>query len=375
LFIWLIAFLLTAGCDNSTNAPNTIADSPADNLRDAASDGDVADVKRLLGEGVPINAMGQRKRAPLHLAVHNGHRQTVAVLLENGANPDVRSNDATRNDSATSERGPTPLHLAIYGEQLGIAKLLLNAGANADACTDYDEVMGRDKLDQLTFYGSRFQVSPLILAVMRDSTDAVDLLIRNGATVDPDLLRDKPRGVQSLARHKRQRDPESMPPNPLVHAVINDRLKSAQRLVHHGAELRPFFLLKAVEYGHDDVVTWVLDEGVDVNYSEKWLVMSERPSIEGGKGGGGFITPDCSAIDLAFEYRDKDLMRELLKQGAKADGVLHEAASAGDISTIRILLDHGVNLTERKTDGLTPLQVAADRGHRECVEVLKTATE
>ncbi len=365
--ILLAIFLLIvkAGCDSNSEPQN-----PEAKLLVAARNGDVAEIARLLENGVSINARNEAGVAALHYAARYGYQEMTAFLLKNGADPDVRSGREP-DSSGQYDRGPTPLHIAIEHGQFDIAQLLLGAGANPDACTSHS--MGPDA--EWTHYGVSRQLSPLILAVMHDSTDAIDLLVRHGATVDPAKLRDMPPRLQRLAQHKRERDPENRPPNPLAHAVVNDRLNSAKHLVQKGAKMRPFMLLAAVEYGHDDVVTWLLDEGVAVNYSERWLVMSDRPTIENGKGGAGFLRPDCSAIEIAFEYRDRGLMRKLLQRGAQTDGLLHKAAAAGDISTIRMLLDHGVNITERNTDGLTPLQVAADRGNRECVEVLKNATE
>lgn len=58
-------------------------------------------------------------RSALHIAASRGFTDTVRVLLENGANPNIR--DLNEN---------TPLHLASCTENMALIELLLKAGTN-----------------------------------------------------------------------------------------------------------------------------------------------------------------------------------------------------------------------------------------------------
>jgi hypothetical protein len=57
--------------------------------------------------------------SPLLLAASKGYTTIVGLLLEYGANPDVKSTD-----------GITSLHNAVYKGQVEIVKMLLKAGAD-----------------------------------------------------------------------------------------------------------------------------------------------------------------------------------------------------------------------------------------------------
>jgi hypothetical protein len=96
------------------------------NIWKAAADGDLEEVKRLLGEGADINqgdpGFGQ---TPLAWAVIHDRPKVLAHLLEAGAKPGARSRD-----------GNTPLHSASAFGRAGCAERLLEAGAKAFALND-----------------------------------------------------------------------------------------------------------------------------------------------------------------------------------------------------------------------------------------------
>lgn len=59
--------------------------APEQKLRMAAADGDLLRVEALLRQDVAVQAADERGMTPLLLAVQGGHRDTVALLLEKGA--------------------------------------------------------------------------------------------------------------------------------------------------------------------------------------------------------------------------------------------------------------------------------------------------
>ncbi|MFD6279241.1 ankyrin repeat domain-containing protein [Streptomyces sp. NPDC060209] len=98
-------------------------DSRAEQLVQAAEDGDAALVTRLLAEGVPVDAYRAGGRTALDLAVRHGHGDLVRLLVDAGADPEQRA----------GEYGElTVLSQAAAYSRTDIARILLDAGAHPD---------------------------------------------------------------------------------------------------------------------------------------------------------------------------------------------------------------------------------------------------
>jgi ankyrin repeat protein len=95
--------------------------TPAAALRNAAFNGDLAIVRRLLQEGVDPNVADEHGRTALSHASAAGHLLVVAALLAGGSWAD------SHEDYDTAE---TPLMNAATNGHLEIVKKLVAAGAN-----------------------------------------------------------------------------------------------------------------------------------------------------------------------------------------------------------------------------------------------------
>lgn len=95
-----------------------------DTLAGAARTGDVAAIKQHIAEGADVNAP-HFERAPLTWAAMMGQTEAVQLLLENGADVNIKSRD-----------GGTPLHDAAFFGRTDVVKLLLENGANLEARND-----------------------------------------------------------------------------------------------------------------------------------------------------------------------------------------------------------------------------------------------
>jgi hypothetical protein len=73
----------------------------------AAERGDTASVRRLLDEGIDINATvnGRYPWTPLMHAAFEGHEQTVRALLDRGANPNHEDRDGAMAITVAAGRG------------------------------------------------------------------------------------------------------------------------------------------------------------------------------------------------------------------------------------------------------------------------------
>lgn len=88
-------------------------------LIEAATRGDAAGVRLLISQGAEMDQRGNPS-GPLFNAAYYGHVEVVQVLLEHGANPDIRN-------SVNS----TPLMGAAEQAKTAVVSLLLAAGADA----------------------------------------------------------------------------------------------------------------------------------------------------------------------------------------------------------------------------------------------------
>ncbi|XP_065170782.1 GA-binding protein subunit beta-1 isoform X2 [Atheta coriaria] len=122
-------------------------------LLQAAQDGEVEEIRRLLAKGAPFTAdwLGT---SPLHLAAQNNHLEICEIFLRAGMFKDTRTK---------VER--TPLHMAAYEGHLEIVECLLRHGADGDA---------KDML----------QMTPLHWAAQNGHAEIAAALIRSGASVN-----------------------------------------------------------------------------------------------------------------------------------------------------------------------------------------------
>lgn len=89
---------------------------------EAARDGDIATVRKLLARGADVNAANGDDCTALHEAAQCGHAELVALLVEAGA--DV---------NASGVGGWTPLHMAAAFACDKAVKVLVIAGADIEA--------------------------------------------------------------------------------------------------------------------------------------------------------------------------------------------------------------------------------------------------
>jgi ankyrin repeat protein len=125
-------------------------------LFEAAYDGNLADVERLVAGGVAVDAVDPENRTPMMFAAFNGHRQVVSFLLTGGAAVDFKDGN-----------GRTALMYAASGPFVETVEVLLDAGAEID------------------IQGTLEGFTALMTAAAEGQTEVVRLLLERGA--DPTL--------------------------------------------------------------------------------------------------------------------------------------------------------------------------------------------
>jgi ankyrin repeat protein len=120
---------------------------PSMPLHDAAWTGDIAEVRQLVAAGADVNAQDDMGATALHWAARGGHRvgphqctgeapdrpEVVDALLQLGADPNIQDR---RPKGFGRSSGWTPLFVALHHEQFGSARVLLEHGADPNIKSD-----------------------------------------------------------------------------------------------------------------------------------------------------------------------------------------------------------------------------------------------
>jgi len=123
-----------------------------EDLQVAARRGQLAEVKKLLEAGAPLEGKNQYGATPLYMAVFNGHTEVAMLLLDKGANPNVTDtfykssilDGALQKDRAEIVRALIGKGVTVTGRQLGLV------AANGSASTLEALLTAKFKPEELT---------------------------------------------------------------------------------------------------------------------------------------------------------------------------------------------------------------------------------
>ena len=282
-------------------------------IADAAMAKDAAAVKKLLKEGVDVNAAQGDGMTALHWAALNGDAELASMLLYAGANVGAK----------TRLGGFTPLHLAAQIGHASVIAPLIAAGSAVGATT----ATGATALMQASHAGS---------------TEAVRMLIENGAGLD----------VKETANGQ----------TALMFAAAADRVDVVKLLLSRGADV-------AITSRVEDFAALTTVAEVDQNGVPRPApVQGPGPVIPGvtrgfnyneliGKHGG------LAALHFAARQGALSTVGALVEGGAninqrgagdKTTPIL-VAAINGHFDTVSYLLDHGADPNLTSEGGVTPL--------------------
>lgn len=227
---------------------NTMKGGYSLSLLDAARDGNLRKVIRMVEQGVDQNEMNHA----LAIAAKTNRLAIVRYLVEHGADQNV-----------TNKKGATPLILATFKNHLDVVKYLVDNGADMEkavisdgytallfaADKGYTEIVkylvqhGADK-NKVNDNGA----SPLLIAAARGRLGIVQYLIEQGADLN-----------------KVQNDGTA----PLLAAAWNDHLSVVKYLVQQGVDPNKANnkgwtpLMFAAQNGHLEIVEFLVENGAD----------------------------------------------------------------------------------------------------------------
>lgn len=414
-----------------------------DKLARLAMQRDLEGVKQMLSErGADINALGPYETPALHWLVRIEEHDLVRKLLDAGANPNlptgyglqalsiaIENKDTTMvelllsrgaNANQADRVGETPLMLAARAGSLPITQALVKAGARIEV---------REP---------NYQQNALMIAVRAGATDVTAFLLSKGADVNaittaggvPQMrLPSQNAGSKGVGINRGgwpergQRAPVGGAKTPLLYATRMGNLALVKQLVEAGAKLEVVDangvtpLLNTIlnasvsnqprrKTEHLEIARYLIERGADVNAAD-WY--GETPL---------WAAVDLRNLDVSGPEKDNGIDREgtlgliklLLAKGANPDARVKEyppehrwitrlgslswvdftgqtaflrAALAGDVTTMKVLLEHGANPNIATFDGTTALMAAAgvnwtvsqtyDEGKEALLEAVKLA--
>lgn len=167
-------------------------------LFDAVKDGQHKIIEMLLQDGIDVNATARDGQTALHLSAEYGHEAVTQILLEYGAQVDLRMRPGKADKNGNCPGGRVPLHYAAINGHLGIINMLLNHGADASSQsinlrTPLQEAIAEDRTAAATLLIKRrasLTISdhedwtPLHCAAYKNNLDIVKTLIASGADLE-----------------------------------------------------------------------------------------------------------------------------------------------------------------------------------------------
>ena len=336
-------------------------------------------VRKLLADGVAVNASGGDGFTALHWAAQRNDLEIAELLIAGGADADV-----------AGRYGVTPLALACTNASGGMVERLLRAGADANAT----QASGETALMTCARTGVAAAVDPLLAggadvnaaershgqtalmwAAWEGHTDVVRMLLAHGAAVNARTTT----GYSALLLASRE-----------GYRDATQALLDAGADVNAVAEDGTSALLVAIIRRHLEHAEFLLDQGADPDLGPGFTPLhwaagkwdTELNDLSNGVAEGnqwsvfaGLHAPDRLRIveQLIAHGADPNIRTKRTPGfGIQVKGHLGNmkgatpfliAAKANDVAVMRALLEHGADPLAPTDNGTTPLMVAAGVGH------------
>jgi uncharacterized protein len=395
----------------------------------AVKKGNLDKVVSLLNSGADVNTAQNDGTSSLAWAVYNNNEELVDLL--------IRSGDDGADIDAANDYGINPLHLACMNQNPEIIRTLLKAGANPNnskwtgesplmtcantGTTDAVKALLDQGADVNSTETAQEQTA-LMWAAAEKHPQVVKLLIERGANInavskitpepEPFLVKTPGSMGQNFPSTLRFREATGGF-TALLFAAQQGDLESTKILLDAGADINfatneeGSALVIATAAGHEELAMYLLERGADPNIQDAYGLTPIHFAIHEGV----MIMNNWAPSETdSYGWERKNLPRllqALLEHGADPElRVKHAwsfldnpflargmedpsqidivgstpvllAAAAGDLESLRILIDHGVDTNAKTIGGATLFMLAAgagaERGVRDEKEAIITA--
>ncbi|KAL3162656.1 Ankyrin repeat and SOCS box protein 16 [Trebouxia sp. C0009 RCD-2024] len=395
----LTKLLLERGA--SCNGTSTVTGGTA--LHAAVKAGATKAIQVLLDNHAYIDLHDRDGYAPLHEAAN---KPVIAeLLLDQGANPKIQN----------SHNHLQPLHMAARHGSLAVCRLLLSAGADVTAASkdlstplhEAGEAAQTEVIQLLVAHGAsclvedKHHMTPLSTALRKSfasaAPDAEDKLVesvtvllshgnstRGKGQVWPELEEAAlggHAGVVQLLLDKGAAASDAA----LTVASQTGHLEVVKLLLRHRSSARqpsgdePNALHMVARVGHAEVAQLLLENGADAAAT---CTPPQNDRLWTGSAGKQGLTALQIALDQGHAGTGEVILKAAVKAGADVSSnapetiaMLHNSASKGDKSIMRLLLDKvGVDPnSQHGREQLAAMHAAAKAGHQGCLELLLEA--
>ncbi|KAF7489736.1 Leucine-rich repeat serine/threonine-protein kinase 1 [Sarcoptes scabiei] len=201
----------------------------------------------LLGyEAQNINSQDDKGRTALHEAVIANSLECVQLLLENGANPNLKQNYS----DDLNQSGKTPLHLAVQNGRLDLVKVLLKNNANI-FIRDGNHLTASKLARSLKYYEICQMLRSSLDSYRSNLYESLAVLVHKGDMISfEDLLSKTIQEIRDDLNGSIEIDEASN--LKLLRSIVN--------FVPYGSNT---LLFKACQEGHQEIVEKLIDIGAD----------------------------------------------------------------------------------------------------------------
>lgn len=329
-------------------------------------------------------ALEKRSEVPksylLYKAIEHRHNDSIELLLELGANPNVAMEKPMESSGKEVDfSGECPrydyhqkvtalMHAAERGQPSTI-NALAHFGANLNF-QDYGQ-------------------SALEMTISQNNVKNFDALIAAGADPNITLVTPYVPGVTLAERMRQNRHLERLLAL-IADSAADDLLSQARHSEDFQKRTTP--LLTAIEHNRELMVETLLLTGANVNTPNQLgvtpliaacvmgnkkivqMLLEAQAAVNFRRSDG---IPDDTALHTAAQRGYTEIVQSLIRYGAIINApnstycsALSLAAQSGHLDTVRVLIKAGANIDWQNVDGVTPLMLAALYGHQHVVNEL-----
>ena len=308
-------------------------------------------IKALIDHGAYVNCTNKLKRTGLMLSCWKGNVNTVNVLLEAGAYPNI----------ADVDRNTCLQRLVIHACSIEVLQTIIDHGALVNAT-------------------NKKGCTALMMACQKGNADGIILLLKSRADLNI-ADADGHTCLQCLVLH-------GCSVGLLQTIIDHGTLVNATNKKGHTA------LMMASQQGNIDGITLLLKAGADSNIADvdgntclqcfifhKCSTEVLQTIIDHGVDVDATNKNGVTALMMASEKANVEFVNVLLNAGAdpciaiaNGDKCLHISVIQGcSIDVLQTLIDHGVDVNATNKNSVTALMIASEEGNVEFINVLLKA--